>query len=242
MITPTIDLRCMAYSDLLPTVPSDSVSLVVLDPPYGVTKNRWDQPFPMQTLWPELWRVAKQDAPVVVFAQGAFAADMIVGQRKAYRYDLIWRKNRPSGHLNAKKMPMRDHEQLLVFYRKPPTYYPQMISTDKPTHSRGKGGDNTANNYGANRASVALANEGLRYPRSVLEFDRPHPPQHPTQKPVALVAWLIRSFTLPGDLVLDISAGVGTTAVAAKQEGRHFVGCEVYQPYWQFAQLALGSV
>lgn len=224
--------------EVMRQLPVASVDMVLADLPYGQTQNKWDRPIPFEPMWEGLRRVAKPDAAIVLFAAQPFASRLICSNTEDFRYDLIWRKNKPTGFLNAKKQPLRSHEHILVFYRKPPFYCPQMTEGHKPMNyavqtSHGK-------NYGDKTQRIVSGGSTQRYPTSVVDApivnnDSPDK-AHPTQKPVGLFAWLIRSYTRPGETVLDITAGVGTTALAAAQEGRGYVCIESEQEYADIAE------
>ena len=166
-----------------------------------------------------------------------FTARLMLSNEKMWRYNLIWKKGgRTSGFLNAKRMPMRNHEDICVFYKKLPTYNPQM-RIGKPLHGRGKGVHKfTNNNYGKfHETEDSRAGCIEKYPISVLDFDRPHPPIHPTQKPVELVEYLIRTYTNEGDIVLDNCMGSGTTAIACLNTNRKYIGFETCAEYIEMA-------
>ena len=208
-------------------LPSASVDLVLADPPYGTTRNQWDCRIDLQRLWPELRRVAKPNAAVVLCAAPPFDKMLAASNFGEYRYDWVWEKGNATGHLNAKRQPLRAHEYLLVFYREPPTYNPQMTTGHKPVnkfYTRHSG-----SNYGAATASTAGGGSTERYPRSVLKFssDKQTDNRHSTQKPLALMRYIIRTYSSPGDVVLDFCAGSGTTGRACDAEGRQFVGIEL---------------
>lgn len=207
------------------------VDAVIADLPYATTRNSWDQPIDPKVLWSLYSRLARPTTPVVIFGSGRFSARMIVSNEDEFRYDLVWDKEAVSGHLNAKKQPLRAHEDVLVFYRKQPFYDQQMVHTGRSSHSRGKRLDRTINHYGQFVNTPVVEQDGYQYPRSILTFKRPKGGRHPTQKPVALLEWLIRSYTRPGDVVLDNVCGSGTTLVAARNCGRRAIGVEVHEPY-----------
>ena len=207
--------------------------MVLADVPYGQTQNAWDKPIPFEPMWRELRRVTKRNGAIVLMAAQPFASKLICSNLDDFRYDLIWQKNKPTGFLNAKKQPLRNHEHILVFYRSPPTFHPQKTQGHEPVHaavqtSHGK-------NYGAKTKRIESGGNTDRYPLSVLPMpiinnDSPDK-VHPTQKPVGLMAWLIRSYTDAGQTVLDFAAGSGTTGVAAALEGRQSILIELNQEY-----------
>lgn len=213
--------------DLLPTLPASRVDMVLSDPPYGVTRNRWDCRIDLGRLWPELMRVAKPSAAIVLCAAPPFDKMLAVSNLAHYRYDWVWEKGNATGHLNAKRQPLRAHEYLLVFYREQPTYHPQKTSGHKPVNSFYT--RHSGSNYGSAEALQAGGGATDRYPRSVLRFssDKQRDHRHPTQKPVALMRYMVRTYTDPGAVVLDFCAGSGTTGRACEAEGRQFIGIDL---------------
>jgi site-specific DNA-methyltransferase (adenine-specific) len=212
------------YIEVLASLPSRSVHLCLQDLPYGVTKNKWDKTPDLGVMWRQLLRVGVENAAYLFTAQQPFATDLIVSNRKMFKYDLVWCKGRSSGFLNAKLMPLRQHEMVLVFYQKPPTYNPQFTEGTK-NHSKGRMLNHVNNNYG----SYKMVENDLgtkKYPTSILTYDRPHPPIHSTQKPIGLFSNLIKTFSNEGDMVFDGFSGSGTTAVCCLKEGRNAICCE----------------
>ena len=178
--------------DIMPLIPDGSIDMILCDMPFNQTQNKWDIIIPFDKLWEQYNRIIKQNGAIALFAQGLFSAQLIMSNPKMYRYDLIYKKgNRVSGFLNAKKQPMRNHEQILLFYKKQPTYNPQFTEDGEPLHSKGKKfkkKEGVNNNYGKydTKFDSGRAGSTQKYPKSVLNFEKPHPPIHPTQKPVAL--------------------------------------------------------
>ena len=219
--------------DNLPGIDDRSVDLIITDLPYQVTQNHWDSLIPLEPLWKEYKRITKDNAAIVLFGQGFFTADLMMSNRDAWRYNLVWEKDRPTGFLNASIMPLRSHEDICVFYRKQPTYNPQFWE-GKPMHGMGKkfreGGSQTSN-YGKydipNSPTAARAGDTKKYPRSVLHFAKPHPAVHPTQKPVALYEYLIKTYSNPGDMVHDSCLGSGTALAACRNTGRNGIFFEI---------------
>lgn len=222
--------------DVMPTLPAASVDLILCDLPYGTTQNKWDSVIPLDRIWAEYWRIAKPNAAVVLTAQPPF--DKLLGASclEFMKYEWIWSKRLATGHLNAKKQPMKAHENALVFYRQQPTYNPQMAAGKPYSVKSGR----SSTNYGK-QVEVVTENSGERYPRSVLEFDHDRGERyHPTQKPVALMEYLIKTYTNEGDTVLDNCMGSGTTGVAAKNTGRRFIGIERDEKYFAICQERIG--
>lgn len=220
----------------LERVPDGCVDLVVADPPYGVLNKgneavKWDKPPDLAALWVQLERVSKPETAFVFFGSGMFSADLMKSNPSAWKYNLVWEKTVPTGFLNASRQPLRSHEDIVVFYRKPPVYNPQMWE-GPPNHSRGKTKERrTTRLYGKITHESDDDLSGVKYPRSILSFPSEKKCAHPTQKPIELIRYLVRTYSNPGALVLDPFMGSGTTAVACVDEGRHFVGFETNSEY-----------
>ena len=219
-----IEGDCLA---VLPTLPERSVDLVLADPPYGMTRNAWDCPIDLQQLWPALYRVCKPSAAMLFTAAPPYDKLLAMSNIKHYRYDWVWEKGNATGHLNASRMPLKAHENVCVFYREVPTYNPQKTSGHKPVNSfytRHSGG-----NYGSADAVRIGGGSTERFPRTVIRFssDKQTRGGHSTQKPLSLLRYLIRTYSNPGDTVLDFCMGSGSTAEAAISEGRAFIGIEL---------------
>lgn len=209
-------------------VPDGYVDLIFCDLPYGTTQAKVDTPIDLDSLWIQYKRVLKPDGAVVLFSHGVFTFDLVYSNREWYKYKWIWVKNKSTNHLNAKKMPLRQYEELLVFYNNPPTYNPQMSDGHKPMNYAMGG---MSNIYGDERPTPNDAGTTLRYPKDVLYFDvvnNDDPERiHPFQKPVDLCRYIIRTYTNENDVVLDNAAGSGSILVAANQEKRRFIGVEI---------------
>ena len=214
--------------DILPTIPDGSVDMILCDLPYGTTDCKWDVLIPMAPLWENYRRIVKQNGAIVLTAQQPFATDLINAARKWFRYELVWEKAKALGFLNAKRMPLRAHENILVFYRRLPRYTPQFAEGKpyKNSASRAK-----TKVYGHAKGREATVNTGTRYPRSVLRFAQEGRTGHPTEKPQALFEWLIRTYTQPGETVLDNCMGSGTTAAACEAASRRWIGIEMSEEY-----------
>ncbi|MEZ2132493.1 MULTISPECIES: site-specific DNA-methyltransferase [unclassified Sinorhizobium] len=221
--------------EILPTIAAGSVDMVLCDLPYGTTQNKWDSVIPLDRLWAEYWRVVKPNGAVVLTAQTPFDKVLGVSCLKYLKYEWIWEKTEATGHLNAKRCPMKAHENVLVFYRAMPTYHPQK-TTGHARKTATQVNAKQSTNYGEHGAKPPY-DSTERYPRSVQTFstDKQHGSLHPTQKPVALMEYLIRTYTNPNETVLDNTMGSGTTGVAAKNTGRHFIGIERDPDYFSIA-------
>lgn len=204
-----------------------SIDMILCDLPYGTTKNKWDVVIPLDKLWEHYERIIKDNGAIVLTAQPPFDKILATSNLKLFRYEWIWNKVLPTGHLNAKKMPMKKTENVLVFYKKLPTYNPQGLEyfpRIKKRSSKSVG----SSNYGKHNDENLSLYKG--YPTNLLEFKR-ESGLHPTQKPVALFEYLIKTYTNEGDLVLDNCMGSGTTAIACLNTNRNFIGFEIEKKY-----------
>ena len=241
MIGSMIDLRQGDCLEVMKDIPDKSVDMILCDLPYGVTNNPKDIILPFDKLWVEYERIIKDNGAIVLFAQGVFYIDLINSNRKLFRYDLIWDKVLTTGFLNAKRQPLRKHEQIAVFYKKPPMYNPQ-FSKGKPLHGKGiayKNKKNINNNYG-NFKQLEDERKGStnKYPTSIITVSKTHPSKcvHPTQKPVELLEYLIKTYTNEGETVLDNCMGSGSTGVACVNTNRNFIGIELDEKYFKIAK------
>lgn len=232
--------------ELMASIPSKSIDLILCDLPYGTTKNSWDTVLDFDLLWKQYSRIIKDNGAILLFGQGKFFVNLVNSNMKLYRYDLVWNKQLVSGFLNAKKMPLRQHEQIAVFYKHLPTYNPQ-FTQGQPLHSKGdayKTKELTNNNYGEFKATDdSRAGSTEKYPVSIITIQKPHPAAsvHPTQKPVELLEYLIKTYTNEGDLVLDNCMGSGSTGVACKNTNRDFIGIELDENYFNIAKERIGD-
>ena len=205
-----------------------SIDMILTDLPYGKTQNKDDIPLPFEPLWKQYERVIKDNGAICLFGQGLFYVDLVNSNRKLFRYDIVWDKCLTSGFLNAKKMPLRRHEQIAVFYKKLPTYNPQ-YTTGEPLHSKGASYKNKIpknQNYGEfKNTDDTRKGSTEKYPTSIIRFSKPHPSiaMHRTEKAISMLEWLIKTYTNPGEIVLDSCAGSCTTAIAALNTGRNFI-------------------
>lgn len=218
--------------EILPGIPDASVQMVLADLPYGTTNCAWDSQLPLPALWEQYRRICS--GPILLFAQTPFDKVLGASNLAMLRYEWIWEKGNATGHLNAKKAPMKAHENVLVFYDRQPTYNPVKTSGHERKVAR-RGRANECPIYNAYEKAPYDSTE--RYPRSIVQFssEKQRGAKHPTQKPVALCEYLIRTYSNPGDTVMDNVMGSGSTGVAALACGRNFIGIELRADYFDFA-------
>lgn len=214
-------------------IPDGTIDLMLTDIPYGTTQNEWDILPNLNEMWIEWKRILKLNGVWIFTAQQPIAADLIVSNRKDFRYEWIWEKTQGTGHLNANKMPLKIHENILIFYRQLPTYNPQMIKSLKRTVKR-NGLKAKTTNYG-NFTEIAKSEYDGYMPTDIIQFDRDAEQMHPTQKPIDLFRYLIRTYTNENEIVFDGYMGSGTTAIACAIENRTYVGSEMSFEYFEIA-------
>lgn len=210
------------------------VDAIITDPPYGTTACKWDTVIPFDQMWERLNKLIKPNGAIVLFAQCPFDKSLGCSNINNLKYEWIWRKAQGTGHLNAKKQPMKEHENILVFYKKQCTYNPQMVGDEKRVVKR-SGKESKTENYG--RFIELSSSEYVgRYPKTIQYFDKSKDVLHPTQKPVTLMEYLVKTYTNEGETVLDFTMGSGTTGVACKNTTRNFIGIEMDDKYFEIAQ------
>lgn len=224
--------------EIMKQFPDNSIDMVLCDLPYGTTQNKWDSIIDFDDLWQQYHRIVKPNGAIVLTGQGIFTAKLILSNEKYFKYKIVWEKSKPTNFLNAKKQPLRKHEDICVFYRKQPTYNPQMTK-GKP-YNKGIRKDQLTGSYG-NFKPVLRVSDGERYPVDVVYFKTAESELygqflHPTQKPVELGRYLIRTYSNEGDLILDNSFGSGSFLLAAALENRKFCGIELNQHGHLFKQ------
>lgn len=217
-----------------------SINMILCDLPYGTTNCSWDSVIDLKLLWEQYERIIKDNGAILLFGQTPFDKILGASNLKLLRYEWIWEKTQATGHLNAKKMPMKAHENILVFYKKLPTYNPQKTTGHKPTNNYTKYID-TQNNtdiYNTMSKEIKGGGETDRYPRSILKFksDKQKSKLHPTQKPVKLLKYLIETYTNKNDLVLDNTAGSFSTGIACIKTNRKFIGIELDKNYFEIGK------
>jgi len=220
--------------NILPTLKDKSVDLVLVDLPYGQTKCKWDVCIDLEKMWEQLKRIGKENTAYIFFTTTKFGNDLINSNKKWFRYDLVWEKSNSVGFLDANKKPLRNHEMIYIFYKKLPTYNPQMLPRDKPqtivynatiNGVYGKVNQNYKKEY------------THKHPVSIQKFNNSnHKSKHPTQKPVESCEWLIKSYSNEGDTVLDFTMGSGSTGVACKNTNRKFIGIEMDEEFFKTAE------
>lgn len=217
-------------------IPDKSIDMILCDLPYGITaRNTWDSAIPFEPLWEQYERIIKDNGAIVLTASQPFTSELVMSNPKLFRYEWIWKKNNATGHLNAKRMPMREHESIIVFYKKQPTYNPQGII---PYNKMTRRGANGTNYYESKKENFQ---EFTNYPRTIQEFSYDNDKFHPTQKPVALFEYLISTYTNESEIVLDNCMGSGTTAVSAINCNRKFIGFETETKYIEVANMRIES-
>lgn len=227
--------------ELMKEIPGASIDMILCDLPYGTTQNKWDSIIPFDLLWREYERIIKPNGAILLTASEPFGSLLVVSNTNLFKYDLVWDKKRPTGQLNCKKQPLRQHERVLVFYKKQPTYNPIMHENRLKRNFVGTAKKSIKNseNYGTQYDyNSDIRNNSLSWPRSIIEQttvigNSSEKLPHPTQKPVALFEYLIKTYTNEGDLVLDNCAGSGTTAIACINTNRNYICMEKEEKYFK---------
>jgi site-specific DNA-methyltransferase (adenine-specific) len=219
-------------------IPAGSVDMILTDPPYGTTTCKWDNVIPFEPMWEQIWRVLKPNGACLLFGSEPFSSALRMSQIKRFKYDWMWDKiNKFSGHLNVKKQPLRVYECVCVFYGLQPTYNPQMT---KGVPYSAKSSGRKTEIYGKQIDRAVTVNDGNFYPKNIIRIKGDESGTagriHPTQKPVALLEYLIKTYTLEGETVLDFTMGSGSTGVACVNTGRKFIGIEQDDKYFTIAQ------
>ena len=232
-----IDLRKGDCLEVMKTIPDGSIDAIITDPPYGTTACKWDSVIDFELMWEQLNRIIKPNGAIVLFGSEPFSSALRMSNIKNYRYDLIWNKIRAAGFLNANRMPLKQHENISLFYKKLPTYNPQKY-IDKPYDKTKYNGKDMKENVLGSYVSKSSKNNGERFPKSILKFSQNWSRQqqiHPTQKPIALMEYLIKTYTNENETVLDFTMGSGSTGVACKNTNRNFIGIEMDAKYFDIA-------
>lgn len=237
-----IDLFQGDCLELMKNIPDKSIDMILCDLPYGTTQCKWDIIIPFEPLWEQYSRIIKDNGAIVLFGSEPFSSSLRMSNLKNYKYDWIWEKSKSTGFLNSKKQPLRCYENISVFYKKQPIYNPQM-NFGKP-YNKGKRKEQTEDDvYGRFNQVVVKNDDGMRYPRNVIYFKTAESEGqtfHKTQKPIALLEYLIRTYTNENDVVLDNCMGSGSTGVACKNLNRDFIGIELKEKYFNVAKERIG--
>lgn len=232
--------------EVMKTIQDNSIDAIITDPPYGTTACKWDSVIPFDLMWEQLNRIIKPNGAIVLFGSEPFSSALRMSNIKNYKYDWIWQKSRGSNFMLAKKQPLKFHEQIHIFYNKQPKYNPIMKQAEphlidkrtnlNPTFTKGA--------LIPNRKLPAKRKKdnGLRYPRSVINFKSCANQVHPTQKPIALMQYLIKTYTNENETVLDFTMGSGSTGVAAKNTNRNFIGIELDDNYFNIATNRINNI
>jgi site-specific DNA-methyltransferase (adenine-specific) len=223
-------------------IPDGSVDMVLADPPYQTTACKWDSIVPFEPMWYQLKRIIKSNGAIVMTASQPFTTKLIASNMAMFKYCWVWEKSQAVGHLNAWKMPMRNAEDVCVFYKKQPSYNPIIVDKPKtnirPLTSRTKKTDC----YGDHKLDIHKCANDKSMPKTIIKFNNAQRTVHPTQKPVALMEYLIKTYTNAGETVLDFTMGSGTTGVAAVNTNRKFIGIELDEKYFNIAKERIEKV
>ena len=238
-----IELWCGDCLELMKDIPNKSINMILCDLPYGTTKCSWDTVIPFKPLWGQYNRIIKDNGAIVLFGSEPFSSQLRLSNINNYKYDWIWEKSKATGFLNAKKQPLRAYETISVFYRKPTIYNPQFhISTP---YNKGMRKEQTTDDVYGKFNQVVVESTGIRYPRNVIYFKTAESEgkvYHKTQKPIALLEYLIKTYTNEGDLILDNCMGSGSTGVACVNTDRKFIGIELDNTYFEIAKERINKV
>lgn len=223
---------------LMRVIPDKSIDLILCDLPYSTTKNKWDNIIPFEQLWNHYKRIIKDNAAIILFADGMFTANLILSNPKMWRYNLVWDKQRGCDFLNANIKPLKSHEDICIFYKKKPVYNKQYwYSTPYKLTKNGS----LSNNYGERGEAWTESLDGKRNPLTILSFPKDATKLHPTQKPVALLEYLIKTYSNENDVVFDSCMGSGSTGVACMNTKRDFIGIELDENYFNIAKKRIGG-
>src|ERR1041384_4730924 len=225
--------------DLMQQIDDKSIDLILCDLPYGTTACKWDVIIPFNKLWEQYNRIIKNNGVIVLTASQPFTSLLVCSNLDAFKYEIIWEKDKPSDFALASKRTMKYHENILVFCNGKETYNPQM-TLGKPNHSVGKGIRKKDNESGANTKIVTNKTDGIKHPKSIIKFNRESKPTHPTQKPIELGNYLIKTYSNENDLILDNCCGSGTFCLAAHNLNRNFIGIEKDENYFNISKIRLG--
>ena len=235
------DLRLGDCLEVMKGIPDGSIDAIITDPPYGTTACKWDSVIDFELMWEQLNRIIKPNGAIVLFGNEPFSSTLRVSNIKNYKYDWVWDKKKPTGMLNAKRQPLRRVENVMVFYKKQCTYNPQKIMNPNGSEKRSLYAYSRENEGGETTGKIKKGGVSSNYeadkllPVNVQVFKKPNKPKHPTQKPIKLMEYLIKTYTNENETVLDFTMGSGTTGVAAKNLNRNFIGIEQDENYFNIA-------
>lgn len=228
--------------EIMKQLPDNSIDMVLCDLPYGTTQNKWDSVIPLDELWKQYRRVVKDNGAIVLTSQGMFTAELMLSNPSMFKYKWVWEKSKSTNFLNAKKQPLRKYEDVCVFYKKQPIYHPQMIEGEP--YDKGVRKNQLSGSYG-DFLPVHVQSDGKRYPTDIIYFKTAESEgkvYHPTQKPIELGRYFVRTYTEPGAVVLDNTFGSGSFLVAALLEGRNFIGIEKNEDVALFKKEAIDYI
>lgn len=226
--------------EMMKQIPDGSIDAIITDPPYGITSYKWDSVIDLKLMWEQLNRVIKPNGVIALFGCDPFNSALRMSNVKYYKYDWIWKKSKATGYFTAKKASLRDYENISIFYKKEPTYNPQF--TYGLPYKR-KSGIDPYEGYGDCKRIDTVSVDGKRYPKRVLNLDVVKEKSlHPTQKPVLLMEYLIKTYTNENETVLDFTMGCGTTGVACINTNRNFIGIEKYEDYFEIAKKRIEAI
>jgi site-specific DNA-methyltransferase (adenine-specific) len=225
--------------EFMKTLPNNSVDMVLTDPPYGTTACKWDSVIPFEPMWEQLKRVVKDNAAIVLFGSQPFTSALVMSNPKGFHHQWVWEKNIATNFYHAKRMPLRNTEDILVFNK--PRYYPIKTTGHPPTQSAN--GKSSGVLYHGDNIRRYAGGDTTRFPNTILKFDVEDQKNrlHPTQKPIPLLEYLIKTYSLEGETILDFTMGSGSTGVACVNTGRNFIGCELDKGYFDIAEKRIDS-
>lgn len=232
-----IDLKCGDCLELMKNIPDKSIDMILCDLPYGTTACKWDKVIPFEPLWEQYKRIIKDNGAIVLFGSEPFSSYLRMSNIKNYKYDWIWNKKKVAHPLNAKIMPLKKHEIISVFGRGKIAYYPQGLKEVKKVQKRNNVKSLIGDGYSVcGKSNKTTLQKWGNYPSSIIEYSKEHKTFHPTQKPVALLEYLIKTYTNENELVLDSCMGSGSTGVACVNTNRNFIGIELDEKYFNIAK------
>jgi site-specific DNA-methyltransferase (adenine-specific) len=222
--------------ELLKTIPDGSIDMVLTDPPYGTTACKWDNLIDFAAMWVQVRRVIKENGAILLFGAEPFSSRLRLSLIKEFKYDWIFEKTNSTGFLNARRMPLKNYEIISVFSKRQTPYFPQFTEGKPYTAKMGRRGASTTADKKIQAGGHVTKSDGRRFPKQIIKFKNSEKGLHPTQKPVPLLEYLIKTYTLDGETVLDFTMGSGSTGVACKNTGRDFIGIELDEKYFEIAK------